>query len=75
MFPRHPGDFLCELHAADPEAVAAAVNLARENLTVTAPTMGDFLEALERQRLVRFVARIARLAAQAHRHLIPQKAS
>jgi hypothetical protein len=53
-------DFLCELHAADPEAVAAAVNLARENLTVTAPTMGDFLEALERQRLVRFATRIIR---------------
>jgi hypothetical protein len=60
MFPRHPGDFLCELHAADPEAVEAAVNLARENLTVTTPTMGEFMEALERQRLVRFAADIIR---------------
>jgi hypothetical protein len=57
---RHPDDFLCELHAADPEAVEAAVNLVRENLTVTAPTTGDFLEALERQRLVRFATRIIR---------------
>jgi hypothetical protein len=57
---RHPDDFLCELHAADPEAVEAAVNLARENLTVTAPTMGEFMAALERQRLVRFVDRISR---------------
>lgn len=56
----HPDDFLCELHAAHPEAVEAAVNLARENLTVTAPTMGEFVEALERQRLVRFAARIVR---------------
>ena len=56
----HPGDFLCKLHAADPEAVEAAVNLARENLTVTAPTMGEFVEALARQRLVRFAARIIR---------------
>jgi hypothetical protein len=63
------------LHAADPEAVEVAVDLARENRTITAPTMAEFMDALERQRLVRFVARIARLAAQAHRHLIPQKAS
>ena len=55
---RHPDDFLCALHASDPAAVEAAVNLARENLTVTAPAMGAFLEALARQRLVNFAARV-----------------
>jgi hypothetical protein len=59
---RDPDDFLCDLHAADPEAVEAAVNLARENLTVTAPTMVEFMEALERQRLGRFVARMCNSA-------------
>lgn len=56
---RHPDDFPCDLHAGNPEAVEAAVDAARENLTVTAPTMDEFMETLGRQRLVNFVARVS----------------
>ena len=49
---RHPDDFLRELHANDPEAVEAAVEVARNNLRVTTPEIGDFIDALERQRLL-----------------------
>jgi len=55
---RHPDAFLCNLHAADPEAVAAAVEAARMNLSRTAPPASAFVDALERQRLVDFAARL-----------------
>ena len=55
---RDPDDFLCELHASDPEAVEAAVDAARRNLTLTTPEMGAFVDVLERQRLAAFVARL-----------------
>ena len=57
---RHPDDFFCELHERDPEAIEAAVEMARENLTVTAPTMDEFLAALKRQRLVNFADHMRR---------------
>ena len=53
---RDPDDFLCELHASDPEAVEAAVDAARHNLRLTTPEMGEFIDILERQRLVTFAS-------------------
>jgi hypothetical protein len=53
---RDPDSFLCELHSSDPTAVEAAVDAARSNLTVTAPTAGAFREVLRQQRLVAFAA-------------------
>ena len=53
---RDPDDFLCELHASDPEAVEAAVDAARNNLRITAPEMDEFINILERQRLVTFAS-------------------
>jgi hypothetical protein len=60
VIPRHPDDFLCELHASDPEAVEAGVDAARQNLTITTPEMGAYIDALEQQRLVAFAARLRR---------------
>jgi len=37
VVPRHPDDFLCELHASNPETVEAGVDTARQNLRITAP--------------------------------------
>jgi PIN domain len=53
---RAPDDFLCELHTTDPEAVEAVVDAARHNLRITTPQMGEFIDILERQRLVSFAA-------------------
>ena len=55
---RHPDEFLCELHASDPEAVEAAVDIARRNLRITTPEKGEFIDILERQRLFGFAARL-----------------
>ena len=55
---RHPDDFLGELHANDPGAVEAAVEAARNHLRVTTPDIGDFIDALERQRLFASAARL-----------------
>jgi PIN domain len=55
---KHPDAFLCDLYAADPEAVAAAVDAARVNLSRTAPSASAFVDALERQRLVGFATRL-----------------
>jgi len=60
VVPRHPDDFLCELHASDPEAVVAGVEAARQNLQITSPEMGAYIDALEQQRLVAFAARLRR---------------
>jgi hypothetical protein len=60
VVPRHPDDFLCELYATDPEAVVAGVDSARQNLRITSPEMGAYIDALERQRLVAFAARLRR---------------
>lgn len=51
---RDPDDFLCELHAGDPEAIGAAVDAARQNLSKTEPTQAEFIDALEHQGLVKF---------------------
>ena len=55
---RDPDGFLSELFTEDPEAVAAVVDAARLNLSRTAPTSEDFVQALERQRLPAFAARL-----------------
>jgi hypothetical protein len=60
VVPRHPDDFLCELHASDPEAVEAGVDTARQNLRITNPEMGAYIDALEQQRLVAFATRLRR---------------
>jgi hypothetical protein len=60
VVPRHPDNFLCELHANDPEAIEAAVDVARQNLRTTNPEMGAYINMLEQQRLVAFAARLRR---------------
>jgi hypothetical protein len=60
VVPRHPDDFLCELHASDPEAVDAAVDAARQNLRITTPEMDVYIDTLEQQGLVAFAARLRR---------------
>lgn len=58
LIARDPDSFLCDLHEADPEAVLAAVDAARLNLSRTAPSFDVFIDALERQRLVGLAARL-----------------
>ena len=58
LIARDPDVFLCDLHATDPEAVLAVIDAARMNLSRTAPSAVAFIDALERQRLVRFAARL-----------------
>jgi hypothetical protein len=53
-----PDGFLCDLYATDREGVLAVVDAARLNLRRTAPSVGSFIDALERQRLVGFAARL-----------------
>ena len=53
-----PDSFLCDLLAADPEPVVAVVDAARLNLSRTAPPTDAFIDALARQRLVGFAARL-----------------
>ncbi|HXT80018.1 MAG TPA: PIN domain-containing protein [Acetobacteraceae bacterium] len=48
-----PDAFICDLYAADPEAIVAVVDAARLNLSQTTPTPAEFLEALRRQRLTK----------------------
>jgi hypothetical protein len=51
---RNPDDFLCELYVADRDAIKAVVDAARRNLSKTEPTLAEFVDALERQSLVKF---------------------
>lgn len=53
-----PDTFLCDLHRADPEAILAVVDAARLNLSRTAPDERAFIEAIGRQRLANFAARL-----------------
>lgn len=59
----HPDGFLSGLHDADPEAVRASVEAAHANLSRSAPGFGAFLDALERQGLPAFAARLRAAAA------------
>jgi PIN domain len=51
---QNPDDFLMDLYAAAPDAVIAVAENARKNLKKTAPTVTEFIHALERQKLTRF---------------------
>jgi predicted nucleic acid-binding protein len=55
---REPDGFLCEIHDEDPEAAVAAAEAACENLSISAPTMLEFVDFLERQRLMNFAKRL-----------------
>ncbi len=55
----NPDGFLCELHAADPEAMAGVVDAARLNLGQSTPDASAFTAILARQGLVRFAAILA----------------
>ena len=55
---QHPDAFLCALHASDPDAIVDVIDAARLNLSRTAPSAGEFVGVLERQRLVNFAARL-----------------
>ena len=56
---QNPDDFLCGLHATDPEAMAGVAEAARLNLGQSLPDASAFGTILERQGLVRFAARLA----------------
>lgn len=55
---REPDGFLCDVYDEDPEATMASVEAACENLSISAPTMRDFVDFLERQRLPNFAERL-----------------
>ena len=62
---RDPDSLLCELFDADPEAFAAVVEAARANLSVSAPSMTAYVDALERQLLPNLARRLRAAAAHA----------
>jgi hypothetical protein len=55
IVPREPDGFLCD---DDPEATLAAAEAARENLSISAPDMSDFIRSVERQLLPNFAERL-----------------
>jgi hypothetical protein len=55
---REPDGFLSGLYDSDPEAMLAVADAARMNLSRTEPDQFAFLEALVRQRLPEFAARL-----------------
>jgi hypothetical protein len=57
LIARNPDALLRDLKA-DPEAVLAAVDAARLNLSRTAPSAEAFIDAFERQRLIGLAARL-----------------
>jgi hypothetical protein len=54
----HPDGFLCKLYDADPELVRASTETAHANLSRSAPSFADYLDALERQGLPRLTKRL-----------------
>src|SRR4051794_11534821 len=62
---RDPDSLLCELSDADAEAFAAVVEAARANLSVSAPAMTAYVDALERQLLPNLAGRLRAAAARA----------
>lgn len=49
-----PDDFLTDLHAAFPDALISSVKRARHNLRKTAPSVEDFVDALQQGGLKTF---------------------
>jgi len=54
----HPDGFLCNLYDADPELVGASTEMAHANLSRSAPSFADYLDALERQGLPQLTKRL-----------------
>jgi predicted nucleic acid-binding protein len=54
----HPDGFLCGLYDADPELVRASTEMAHANLSRSAPSFADYLDALERQGLPQLTTRL-----------------
>ena len=54
----HPDDFLCKLHDADAELMQASLEAAHVNLSRSAPSLADYLDALERQGLSKLIRRL-----------------
>ncbi len=54
----HPDDFLCRLHDADAELVRASAEAAHANLSRSAPSFGDYLDALEHRGLPHLTRRL-----------------
>lgn len=57
-----PDAFLTDLHATEPALVAASVENARQNLTLSKVSWPAYLDGLQRQGLKRFVAALSRTA-------------
>lgn len=55
---QHPDDFLCELLDNAPAVVCAALKQQRESLRNPSMSIGDLLDALERQNLAKSVGRL-----------------
>jgi predicted nucleic acid-binding protein len=58
-----PDDFLVNLHSAFPKAMIDSVARARQNLRTTIPSVNEFIEALESQRLMAFKGVLRKNAA------------
>lgn len=56
----HPDDFLCGLHDADPELLRASTEAAQANLSRSTPSLGAYLDVLDRQGLPEFTRRLRR---------------
>lgn len=54
----HPDGFLCGLFDADPDSVRASTEAAHANLSRSAPSFEDYLDALERQGLPQLTERL-----------------
>ena len=54
----HPDSFLCGLHDADPDLVRASTEAAHANLSRSAPSFADYLDALARQGLPQLTERL-----------------
>lgn len=61
-----PDDFLIDLYSAHLDALLDSVRRARQNLRRTTPSVGEFVDALERQGLSKFSA----ILRQATRRLV-----
>ncbi|WP_404400476.1 hypothetical protein [Pelagibacterium halotolerans] len=59
-----PDDFLMDLHSVIPSALIASVSRARQNLRKTIPSIAEFIDALERQRLKEFSAFLRKNVSQ-----------
>ena len=59
-----PDDFLLSLNSSLPDPLIASVKRARQNLRRTIPSVDEFIDALERQRLKAFSAILRRVPGE-----------